>query len=731
MRHRLAASILLAGLLGWAAADSPCLAKRAGIFYSTLYAKSMEPEWLSGFAGDAAAWFLEDIDGDRRDDAVAWFATGTRKGQWHVALSDGRRFGAPHLYLEVESPPPDGVALMGDVNGDGACDACLFDRQQGTWQVAIAERERFLQPARFATTEGNDSDIPLLADIDGDGCDDALRVRTVAGSVEWSAGLSQGTAFAKFKPLLRDFGSKGESCFLGDVDGDGKSDAIAYDSRQGLWKVALAAKEGFQRGTVWKRDFGKDTDFGFVCDADGDGRADIGYHSNRDWTVCYSTGGSFAQGRHRWIAGLGDRSGGSGKSIRYRNKQNPPPVVAFLTGTLSGREGWACLVDDFGRWFALSNPRRNRTVDLTMENTWAAWRCSYVPQIPGHEGTYDSGDPDIHDAQIRMLHDAGFTYVTMDITNGHHAWVDDRARKFFERVCHWNSRLRPGQHKLYVNIALGRTRGVEGEDAFFRKLNLECKRAWDEFYRPYQDVYYQLNGKPLVIHMISNGLRDGFYKNLDTWSGGDRSYIDKVTCRWMTGWGGCTRHRANFYGWDVRHKFGNPVHPEMMPVMPGFWNGGNYVDREQGDFYRSQWMRVIQHQPDSVWVNSLNETWEHTSVEPAYMSNPRQPHEGITMWTDAYGDRMDDFYWIMTRQYMKLYMENAIYEDTYFQEHSSDRGPGPIYRATGAGFIVQSAAPRMAPVLLLPEGFRRDFDGKIVPAGGPLETRSTDTRRKP
>jgi len=583
-----------------------CRAQEAGIFYSTLYAKTMEPQRLSHFAGDATAWYWEDVNGDGLDDAVAYFGHGERAGQWWAALSNGKAFGVPKRLRQESAPAGEQHDLTGDVNGDGALDMISFDKSMGNWSVALAKNGRFEKPAE------------------------------------------------------------------------------------------------------WRQDFGRDADFGFVCDVDGDGRDDIGYHDDSTWYVSYSCGEGFGDYRHRWITGLGQHD-----FVRGRNKQNPPPVVAYLTGSIDGQCGWACIVDAWGRWFAVSNPERKTTLNLATQNTYVAWRCSYLPQIPGHEGTYDSGNPAVHDTQIKMLDDAGFTFVTMDITNGHHQWVDSRAHRFFESVRRWNREREPGQHKIHVNIALGRTRGVEGEEAFFEKLNLECKRAWHEFYLPYQDVYYQLDGKPLVIHMISNGLRDGYYKRLEQWNG-EREYIDKVTCRWMTGWGGCTEQRANFFGWDVRDKFGNPYHPEMMPVMPGFWNGGNFVHREGGDFYRSQWMRVLKHQPKSVWVNSLNETWEHTSVEPAYMFNDREPHDGITLWTDAYGQRMDDFYWVMTRQYMKLFMENALYEGTYFQEYIRDGHYGHIYKAMPQGFIRQDAVPRQAPVLLLPPNFKKDFAGKII-----------------
>jgi hypothetical protein len=686
-------------------------AKEAGIFYSTLYAKTMEPERLSDFAGDATAWFLADVNGDTYADAVAYFGKGTQAGQWWAAHSDGEKFGSPSLYLKLSKPRAEHVALMGDIDGDGMADACHFEPSSGRWFVCISQKDVFLQPKLFGRSQLKDANLQFLADINGDGKADAVVAKTNAGSGEWLAGFSTSTEFSEFATILDSFGQGADQWFMGDVNGDGMADAISYIKRNGLWTVALATGHGFQRAERWRLNFGDNAEFGFVDDIDADGKCDIGHHTQDDWYVSYSNGKQFGDYSHRWIADLGLRK------ERSARKQNPPPPVAWLTGAIGGKHAWACLVDEFGRWFAVKMPKRNRTLVLTTENTYVAWRCSYLPQIPGHEGTYDSGDPDVHDAQIQMMHDAGFTYVMLDITNGYHAWVDDRARNLMKRIRHWNNNLKPGQHKMYVNISLGRTRDVAPKQAFFEKLNLECKRAWEEFYFPFKDCYYMLNGKPLVIHMISNGLKEGWYKELDTWNGGDRTYIDKVTNRWMTGWGGCTSKRANFYGWDVRDKFGNPIHQEMMPVMPGFWNAGNFVHREGGNYYRSHWMRVIKHQPDSVWINSLNETWEHTSVEPAYMFNTREPHPGITMWTDAHGERMDDYYWVMTRQYMKLYMEGNLIENTYFQEFNGDttaKNFGPIYKATQDGFEKQSTPPRQAPILLMPQGFRDSFHGKVV-----------------
>jgi hypothetical protein len=111
-------------------------------------------------------------------------------------------------------------------------------------------------------------------------------------------------------------------------------------------------------------------------------------------------------------------------------------------------------------------------------------------------------------------------------------------------------------------------------------------------------------------------------------------------------------------------------------------------------------------------VNSFNETWEHTSVEPSYhMIDQFVANRLFTKpWTDYYGDRMDDFYWIMTKQYNQLFMNDILYVGSYFQEY----GDSTVYKVTTKGIIKQSALPVMAPVLLLPAGFRKHFKGNII-----------------
>jgi hypothetical protein len=56
---------------------------------------------------------------------------------------------------------------------------------------------------------------------------------------------------------------------MGDVNAEGKSDAVACDEGEGTWTVALAANRGYPQRAEWPRDFGPGADFGFISDVDG------------------------------------------------------------------------------------------------------------------------------------------------------------------------------------------------------------------------------------------------------------------------------------------------------------------------------------------------------------------------------------------------------------------------------------------------------------------------------
>src|SRR5690606_16470986 len=157
----------------------------------------------------------------------------------------------------------------------------------------------------------------------------------------------------------------------------------------------------------------------------------------------------------------------------------------------------------------------------------------------------------------------------------------------------------------------------------------------EEFYEPHKDAYYHQDGKPFMVHFVE------FLPNRENILGNAQSmdYFQKFTVRWMFNRVADEPAYSNTYGWPLLHKGANPAGNEVMAVSPGIWNGvGNLTDvhRQQCEFYRSIWLRVLQYDPASVWVNSFNESWEHTSVEPARMdAAAAAEHPNILeVWTD-------------------------------------------------------------------------------------------------
>lgn len=78
-------------------------------------------------------------------------------------------------------------------------------------------------------------------------------------------------------------------------------------------------------------------------------------------------------------------------------------------------------------------------------------------------------------------------------------------------------------------------------------------------------------------------------------------------------------------------------------------------------------------------------------------------YPGLTAWTDELGQRMDDYYYVMTRQYMKIYLTGNVSVGTALKEENSPA----VYRATPSGFVHQTIMPSQAPLLVVPDGLPR------------------------
>ncbi|MBO9633659.1 MAG: VCBS repeat-containing protein, partial [Chitinophagaceae bacterium] len=663
-----------------------------------LFAKNQPYLRLNGVGVGASNYFLKDVNGDGKDDAVAWFSN----GDWYVTPSNGTVFGVSKKYIGF-TVASGTIPMMGDVNGDGKQDAICFNPADGKWQVALSVDTAFAAPVQWSIGNGVGSVDQFIADVNGDGYDDAVIYFHTGLPGYWYVGLSNGSSgFGGFSAWITGFGNSSNQRMLADMNGDRKADAVHYTKSTGNWSVALSGGSSFGTASSWKTGFGVNAERGFAYDVDRDGKADLAYYDGGEWWSSYSTGTGIGTYNHRWV--INNRPATS--------KGNLAAPVAKLLGSMSGSITEACVVSNNGEWLCLGNNNKGATADAVAVDTWTVWGNDYTPQLPGHAGTYDSGDSTINDIQLQLIHDAGFTYIMFDITNGVNPWVDDRSKQFVQRIKKWNSSLTSGKHKMYFCVAMGNSRAATTTDAAMTIIESESQRAWDEFYQMDSGAYYKLNGKPLLVHFVETPAKSNLIVNY-TGSVPHPNY-NKFTIRWMYNAIYNDTIYRNAYGWPIYDQFGNPAGNEVMDVMPGFWNGANGSARAQGQLYRSQWVRVLQNDPASVWLNSFNESWEHTAVEPSWlkpgttMDNPSMD----STWTDYQGVRMDDFYWVMTKQYNRLYMYNQLFNGSYIQEYGHDE----VYKVNGCSFQYQGSMPSQAPVLLVPDGFRSSFSGVVIDA---------------
>lgn len=665
--------------------------KSSGIFYSTLYANQGEYLKISGLGLSSSDLFFADVDGDGKDDAVSFNIEGEKAGTCEVALSNGEVFKTPATWLRYYPKLSFCKILCGDINGDGKADLCFIHKELNRWEVALSDGVKFMHPIEFPLTNLSDGKLVdwMVADMNGDKRSDALYALEKNDSVYWYVAFAGEQCFSLPEQVV--VVPLGTKMFTGHISANNCKDLIWLDVNR-IWNTLSLKERTIKNLGVNRLSEGK----WFLFDIDGDQFDDlVSWNDCDSWYVSLYKKGKF-QSPELWISG----------HKRGASKNNVPQPSQGLIGSMNGRTPTA-MVFAYGSWWGISTFWEGTPCNSCEFNTYESWGNNYVPQL----GCYDAGDSLIHQKQIQMIYNAGFNYIMLDITNGKNDWVDNRAKSFIRSILRFNKSLNKRERKLYFCIAMGGSRGKEGLKAV-QHIEMESQRTWEEFYKPYEDIYYKENGNPLLVHFVEYPrYRDSFVK-YQKQHFKEVSYSNHFKIAWMFNFVENEQAFRNAYGWDVGDLTGNPD-GENMAVMPGFYNGlFEPVNRERGEFYRRQWLRVLLHNPSSVWVNSFNETWEHTSVEPAFLTIDKFVAYGdlVEPWTDLHGNRMDDFYWIMTKQYNQLYMKNILYLNSYIQEEKSD----DIYKVTINGFIKCKLPPTYAPVLLVPEGFLKEYNGEIM-----------------
>lgn len=213
---------------------------------------------------------------------------------------------------------------MGDVNGDGKADIVGFGNK--ATYVSLSNGAGFNGPTSWIAAYGpnaggwtsQDLYPRILGDVNGDGKDDIIAF----GNKGTYVSLSNGARFAASTIWANNFGvSAGgwtnQNTFprmVADVNGDGKDDIVGFGNKATY--VALSNGAGFGAATSWIAGFGVNAGGWtnqnvyprMLTDMNNDGKADIVGFGSKGVYVALSTGSSFAAPT-MWLGNFGVSQG--------------------------------------------------------------------------------------------------------------------------------------------------------------------------------------------------------------------------------------------------------------------------------------------------------------------------------------------------------------------------------------------------------------------------------------
>jgi len=207
-----------------------------------------------------------DLTGDGKADLVA-----VNSNSLDALISDGSKFTFATWLTTAFTLDTTSHIEVDDVTGDGLADGVDFDaknfigviRSSGVHGGTVAESYETWEPQLFCGDTGT-----FVADVDGDGKSDAVAVQLGGIIVSRSTGESFGA------PVIVSYANL-EGCrraFVADVDVDGRADVICLTA--GAVLVLRSNGADFGPPVIWRGSSFDASRGVFFADVDGDGRAD-------------------------------------------------------------------------------------------------------------------------------------------------------------------------------------------------------------------------------------------------------------------------------------------------------------------------------------------------------------------------------------------------------------------------------------------------------------------------
>ncbi|GAA3219999.1 FG-GAP repeat domain-containing protein [Dactylosporangium siamense] len=245
-----------------------------------------------------------DVNGDGRDDILTF--TQNALADVYVSTSTGTAFAGTSVKWNDFFSIGGETATTGDVNGDGKDDIITFAHSNtGDVYVGLSTGTSFAGGAKWHDWFAPGAEIGAVGDVNGDGKDDIVAF-THNPSGDVYVALSTGTSFGPGQKWHEFFAPSGEYPAVGDVNGDGRADLITFTQGSASAAdviVALSTGTSFGPGLKWHDLFAVGTELPRVGDVNGDGKADIvtfTCDANADVYAAVSNGAAFVGTTVKW-----------------------------------------------------------------------------------------------------------------------------------------------------------------------------------------------------------------------------------------------------------------------------------------------------------------------------------------------------------------------------------------------------------------------------------------------